>query len=326
MASKAEFFTSTVAPINMIWVGEPPEKGVAYEGLDVKGPIELAQKLKEQELTNPINFFCRTSELEYYRSAFSNYSNVNVRSLAQALSINLPEEYQKIRQSLRDATQMLENGNIRERVLLKDLLSLYVIWAYGGYFFDTSIYPDPDKTLTLPTYSNFQVPLLDSEKVDTLGRFYNADSGVSVLMSSNNYPILFDFEKTIVDEEDLSVIEEDDLPSEGLDCFVFYAPAQHPSVMTAISVFIKYLQLLGAIDHDTEQYHNATAELALLAVTNGYYDKQNIRSAGWYSPMKDVSAETASRDLPYIGCIKIFTNSHLLKEEEEASFTLDWKM
>lgn len=144
--------------IHYLWVGQPTEKNTttAIAGHDIAGPIEMVRELKrqagEKEKTNPIKFWCLEEYASFYQERFK----------AEAVDIEVCPIERLLREESRGhlatrAEKLLEYkashlniDDIQSKVMFKDAFSLFLLASQGGYFFDTNVFPQKDKIISLP--------------------------------------------------------------------------------------------------------------------------------------------------------------------------------
>lgn len=143
--------------IHYLWVGPPtklePSTGIA--GHDVAGPIQMAQKIQEQDEVNPIRFWCLEEYLTFYQKQFKDAEvKIEVCSIEKLLNEEsndeLKERSELVKQLLETAK---ENNTIQNRVMFKDGFSLFLLLNQGGYFFDTNVFPVKEKSINLSPHN-----------------------------------------------------------------------------------------------------------------------------------------------------------------------------
>ncbi|KTC81567.1 hypothetical protein [Legionella brunensis] len=143
--------------IHYLWVGSPTKTDPsAVAGHDIAGPIKMAKELKRQaksgEEINPVKFWCLAKHAEFYRRQFKSEGvNIQVCSIEGLLrkesSGDLADRVKFVQSYMAES---LENEkDVKQRVAFKDLFSLLLLVTQGGYFFDTNVFPEKDKTISL---------------------------------------------------------------------------------------------------------------------------------------------------------------------------------
>lgn len=146
--------------IHYLWVGLPtkmnPSSGIA--GHDVAGPIKMAKALQSQaqgKPINPIKFWCLEQHQDFYKKLF-NDAGVTIEVcgieeiIRQESQAELREQALFMQKFLNDKLPSGKNSDIRERVMFKDVFSLFLLVCQPGYFFDTNIFPVTDREVVLP--------------------------------------------------------------------------------------------------------------------------------------------------------------------------------
>ncbi len=162
--------------IHYAWIGPPTRDNIyAIAGHDIAGPIETARKLQEQaaqgEEVNPIKFWCLKEHEEYYQTVFKNERvDIEVCAVEDLLDATSHKERAAgmteagaehaeaaafMQKLLDDKVKNADKDDSTSRVLFKDGFSLFLLLCQGGYFFDTSIFPEHEKNISLSGEDHF---------------------------------------------------------------------------------------------------------------------------------------------------------------------------
>ncbi len=137
------------------WVGPPPgQSGVA--GHDIAFP----KLMSEQNQSNDIVFWCLDAHREHYEKEFQDNPNIKVKSFENLLNEHILSdspfrERAQTMQTLMADLLSPEKDWIRDRVAIKNILSVYLLMSQGGYTLDTNIQPLSGQNIELPKQDNF---------------------------------------------------------------------------------------------------------------------------------------------------------------------------
>lgn len=148
--------------INYLWIGPPAtDKEKLKNGMDVNGPIQMAQKNKD----NKIKFWCLKEYAAHYENEFKG-KNIEVCAVENLLEqkfddVGKAAAVKKVAEII--AEHLKEGRNkIRDRVMIKNAVSILLLRLYGGYVMDTNNMPaNSVETLSLPAYAGFKFPLVE---------------------------------------------------------------------------------------------------------------------------------------------------------------------
>jgi hypothetical protein len=118
----------------------------------------------------------------------------------------------------------------------KDLLSLCVLYRYGGYYFDTTtLVPKDNRDSTPDTFVSKQPDDIRFPKTKTKGsfQFYRHDNSISATLVGNNIK----FFREMGDGREFKSV--------GLDVWAMYAPPRHPAIPIMIVSYIERAKNFG---------------------------------------------------------------------------------
>lgn len=146
--------------IHYLWVGLPTKMNpsASIAGHDVAGPIKMAKALQSQaqgKPINPIKFWCLEQHQDFYKKLFHD-AGVTIEVcgieelIRQESQGELREQALFMQRFLNDKLPSGKNSDINQRVMFKDVFSLFLLVCQPGYFFDTNIFPVTDREIVLP--------------------------------------------------------------------------------------------------------------------------------------------------------------------------------
>lgn len=346
--------TTSFPNIQFIWVGMPKTVDILHPEMDLAGPLQFYDFFCKNKMDHKIIYYCLDEHCEEFRALLKPTYNIEIRGLETCFEKN----YEVIKKNnLTDAITIFnENkiGDIHEKVSAKNLASLLILYLYGDYFLDTTIFPT-EKIPDFKTYSFFQAPLLSEDALNILSR-ENLEMTEETPSEKVRFPTptfyvtLSLFGNTLV----LDSFEEKCLKkltgrntthplmkakTMDIDCFIMFSPQYSFQVLQAISCFISFYPLVKEEKIRAEQtndpellehYHNSDDTLMLLSVTNGYYLHPVKRQARWYADLTDhIEGEAPSRIIKPLNIRKVFRGSHVVQldsssigdSDEEIMFT-----
>lgn len=140
--------------IHYLWVGQPTKTDpTTIAGHDIAGPINMARALKIQEEngeeTNPIKFWCLETHANFYRTTFESEGvDIEICTIEGLLEKESDGDLADRAKSVQGF--MAEYlGTVETRVAFKDIFSLFLLASEGGYFFDTNVFPEKNKPISL---------------------------------------------------------------------------------------------------------------------------------------------------------------------------------
>ncbi len=149
-----------------LWIGSPGNwaslvknkisRSVADH--DLKEVIAAAKHVK-----NPIMFWCLDEHVPYYQQKFQDegITNVKVCSIEGHLNECLQSDNELLREKAKDLLEIKSilfgagRGTIKDRILFKDIFSLFLLYSKGGYTLDTNVSITAD---ALPPFQRFFSP------------------------------------------------------------------------------------------------------------------------------------------------------------------------
>lgn len=148
--------------INYLWIGPPATKAAKLEeGMDVSGPIQMAQKNKD----NKIKFWCLKEYAVHYEKEFKD-KNIEVCAVEKLLeekfkNADKAKAVEKFQEIMIEHLKK-DRNKIRDRVMVKNALSILLLRLYGGYVMDTNNTPiDSVDSVSLPAHHGFKFPLVE---------------------------------------------------------------------------------------------------------------------------------------------------------------------
>ncbi|HGE4927636.1 TPA: hypothetical protein ACGG4Q_001869 [Legionella pneumophila] len=146
--------------IHYLWVGLPTKmnSSASIAGHDVAGPIKMAKALQSQaqgKPINPIKFWCLEQHQDFYQKLF-NDAGVTIEVcgieeiIRQESQGELRDQALFVQKFLNDNLPSGQNSDIKQRVMFKDLFSLFLLVCQPGYFLDTNVFPATDREINLP--------------------------------------------------------------------------------------------------------------------------------------------------------------------------------
>lgn len=146
--------------IHYLWVGLPTKMNpsASIAGHDVAGPIKMAKALQSQaqgKPITPIKFWCLEQHQDFYKKLFHD-AGVTIEVcgieelIRQESQGELREQALFMQRFLNDKLPSGKNSDINQRVMFKDVFSLFLLVCQPGYFFDTNIFPVTDREIVLP--------------------------------------------------------------------------------------------------------------------------------------------------------------------------------
>ncbi|CAM6002490.1 unnamed protein product [Sphagnum balticum] len=148
--------------LNYIWVGPPPKETGGEPGHDLIGPVAMASCNK----TNPILFWCLEEYEKQYKELLANTPAIQVKtiesSLANEYKDNVIQTAATYTKAIIDEHLKSTRNTIRDRVSVKNIFSLFLLYSQGGYVLDTNVVPmDKSVAMQLPSYKDFHLPVFD---------------------------------------------------------------------------------------------------------------------------------------------------------------------
>ncbi|HFN0435138.1 ankyrin repeat domain-containing protein [Legionella pneumophila] len=145
--------------IHYLWVGLPTKMNpsASIAGHDVAGPIKMAKALQSQaqgKPINPIKFWCLEQHQDFYKKLFHD-AGVTIEVcgieelIRQESQGELHEQALFVQKFLNDKLPSGKNSDINQRVMFKDVFSLFLLVCQPGYFFDTNVFPATDREMSL---------------------------------------------------------------------------------------------------------------------------------------------------------------------------------
>lgn len=142
--------------IHYLWIGSPSKiDSQVIAGHDVAGPIQMAKQLQVQrengQESYPIKFWCLEEHKPFYQQQFAQ-EGIDIIEVCSIEDL-LKKENDELAERATFVLDFMTNTSLKrlhERVLLKDLVSLFLLISQGGYFFDTNVFPEKGKTVSLP--------------------------------------------------------------------------------------------------------------------------------------------------------------------------------
>lgn len=163
---------SPFPPIHYTWIGPPGGSGI--RGHDIASPRLMAMKNKD----NPIIFWCLKDFQNHYEKQFAG-TRVQVRSVDECLERLAPSrlegelseldeqtctpeqaalELRKLRNRFSGNLTSLNNESKycgRDKIVFKDLFTLFLLMTQGGYTLDTNVLPIAGRQIvSLPQQNN----------------------------------------------------------------------------------------------------------------------------------------------------------------------------
>jgi hypothetical protein len=146
--------------LNYIWVGPPPKETGGEPGHDLIGPVAMASCNK----TNPILFWCLEEYEKQYKELLANTPAIQVKTIESSVTNeykdNAIQTAATSTKAIIDEHLKSTRNTIRDRVSVKNIFSLFLLYSQGGYVLDTNVVPmDKSVAMQLPSYQDFHVPV-----------------------------------------------------------------------------------------------------------------------------------------------------------------------
>jgi hypothetical protein len=312
MRSKTAFFRIDPV-IQYIWIGKPVTQISEEPQLDILGPIQMAEALIDEDSAQFIVFYCLDSAVRHFSQLYLQYPNILVRSIDFLFESSITDKSEGF---LRQAKLIFDKdklGGTRSRVDAKNLASLMLLYLRGGYYLDTTVFPN-NTSLNFKVYDGFVVPLLSEDRSNRLITYRAPDGGDFIIpyFRENDGSPESQFAELLDDFEELGGTSRNHM----IDVFVLFSPKNHNAVARAITtyvLFFPYLQVVrenGTVDEIAE----VADSLIDTAVNNGYFGDKSKKSNKWLTPIIVTEENQVRRQLDYIGCYKVFAGSHIVEE------------
>lgn len=136
-------------------------------GHDTKAPMQMAKKLDPEQYR--VNFWCLDEHEKFYEKALS--SKIYTRPIRDYLSnekTNPKLKQPEIKSAADKVLQVMDTllksnrNRTRDRVTVKNILSLFLLMCEGDYVMDSNVRPSEEHKLNLPRYDKFYLPYLSA--------------------------------------------------------------------------------------------------------------------------------------------------------------------
>lgn len=155
------FSRSINPPLHYIWIGPSPKETGGEPGHDVIGPIKMATANQ----TNPLFFWCLAAHETFYKKRFEKFSNLQVCTIEEGLADHIGnKEIILIINNVIEEHLKPERSTVRDKVSVKNIFSLFLLYSKGGYVLDTNIIPSTSNAFSLPYFDEFYFPKMNAEK------------------------------------------------------------------------------------------------------------------------------------------------------------------
>jgi hypothetical protein len=216
--------------IHFIWWGDPTgqftEAKVEYAQLATQTPNEMAEMLAENDRFEII-FWLQ----EAYAHRFDLASSIRKEPSSQILEV-LGRSAIDFDENWRTSLQRVINSLYQHNAFsaIKDLMSLIILYAHGGYYFDTTVKVDPDNQhIFLNGLHEYDSPRVVGRGK---GRIHYHQIG---LMTANAILLGRD-----VDAEDIPI-----LAVPAIDVWAMYSPKGHESVKLMLLSYVSRCIKMG---------------------------------------------------------------------------------
>jgi hypothetical protein len=154
-SSQTAAFQQTHPSIHYIWIGPLTKPNSQVPGHDVAGPLLMAKKNNK----NPIYFWCLDAYCKEYQALFQAHPTVTVCSIEHYLQQTMHQHKDANLFSDIVKSILASEMRIKDRVIIKDGFSLYLLANAGGYILDTNILPQQSsETIELPFLPDVMIP------------------------------------------------------------------------------------------------------------------------------------------------------------------------
>ncbi|KTD17590.1 hypothetical protein [Legionella jordanis] len=325
--------------IQFIWIGPPKTTDPANPDMDLAGPLQFYDSFKKHRLDHKIMFYCLDEYCQSFSTLFPPAVDIEIRGLESCFMAN--EDKLKDYKLTEAVSIFNENksGDVHEKVSAKNLASLLVLYLYGDYFLDTTIFPMKDAA-NFGFYSYFQAPLLSEDRLNILScenlDVFDQSTAMEMPFPDRSFYVnLLPFDE----EGRLEAFEKKCLQkltgrsvsqslkkqrTMDIDCFILFSPQYSLQVAQAISCFVYFYPLVRKQKMRSkaepennelqERYHKSDDDLMLLSITNGYYLHSKRRQEKWYADLYDWDEhDDPSRLVNPLNIKKVFKGSHVAR-------------
>lgn len=122
--------------VHYTWIGKPRTKNILEPEQDLVGILKMSAVIADDV---QLQLWCLDEYVESYRALLSEYSNISVCSIEKIIEKNNFSFIADIHNWL--TTFKLRGFSIRDRVTMKELFSLLILYLQGGYTLDTNVAP-----------------------------------------------------------------------------------------------------------------------------------------------------------------------------------------
>lgn len=317
--TKSFLFFPEKPTIRYIWIGSPRTNCIDEAQIDTLGPLQLAHSFTQAHLDQAIEFYCLDEYVNHFKQMFIQCPNLAVKSIDLLFDSFITVESQNF---LKDAKRIFDKdklGEIRQRVDAKNLASLMILYLLGGYYLDTTVFPNAEK-LNFPAYPCFMVPLLSEDRSNKL-IYYSTKEGEQYLFpffKENDGSSESQFVRLLGTCQRTKKISAHHM----IDVFAMYSPKNGDGVARAIQFYVKFFPVLKETRKIgiEDEIADTADSLIDAAVNRGYFGSNP--SCKWLTPYTLDEKGQAKRILTNIGCYKIFGGSHIQEYQSSASINL----
>jgi hypothetical protein len=156
---------SSVLPtrLNYVWIGQPTDGSYASPGHDTEYVKRMANRVAG-EGSHQVYFWCLKRWVEIYQAAFRGYAVIVccIEDHLDASLVNplLREESFQVR-ALMQCLLSEARSSCRDFVLVKEIVTFFLLASLGDYVLDTNVKPKPGEELCLDKHSNFHLPVFN---------------------------------------------------------------------------------------------------------------------------------------------------------------------
>ena len=168
VVAKYEENESAKTTVHILWIGPPAtrESGTIC-GQDTFGASQMATD-------QPVNFWVLAEHVADYEEIFTKRPNIIVKPIEEAIASAGATDENKTIQAYADFVENMmslllnpKRNKVRDRVTIKDMMSLLLLSHYGGYVMDSNVGPaNPDSPTTFYPHDKLMFPAHKTPVVD----------------------------------------------------------------------------------------------------------------------------------------------------------------